>query len=278
MVLKWIYGFYFVKNDVILQLVKEISDEITSLQVPVNLSWVKAHAGEDGNEIADGLSKLGMLNFLQVLGWTEPINPKVTDWNYISYEALKGQTRSWERNIKIKKWDDYKLKNAQKPGARCRGLIDWDIGYSPDYKQERKMLDIETNRAFFKLRSGHCSLNGQRPGYLGNYNTICECCDYEDEETIEHFMFYCEAWDDLRDIMWDGLQELDYQEHILDEEDLMLRELLFPLYNDLERARNLENKEEEMDLIEKRLKVMRIVGDYIKGTGRLERDNVVVRD
>ncbi len=71
-VLKWIGGKYFIKDPLIREKVKIIYDllsELDFMDIITHLVWVKSHNDESGNELADDIAKLAMLNLYKTKDW-----------------------------------------------------------------------------------------------------------------------------------------------------------------------------------------------------------------
>ncbi len=76
------------------------------MNIKIILSWDHAHNDEKGNESADRLAKLAMMNYYQTRRWKdiEPIN-SLNNWNNINVKAVKKENKRKAMKIIYKKME-----------------------------------------------------------------------------------------------------------------------------------------------------------------------------
>ena len=89
-------------------------ENLNMLDVKIHLIWQKGHIEEKGNEFADDLAKLGMMNLYQSRYWWE--YEKVfskKEWINISYGAIKKEQKrnGWYQTLE--KWRRMKEKKRK---------------------------------------------------------------------------------------------------------------------------------------------------------------------
>ncbi len=99
-VLYWLLGKYKIKEGIIRDKIEKIynkindSNDLNDLNIKIILSWVHVHNDEKGNEIADRLAKLAMMNYYQSKqrNEIEPIN-SIDNWENINLKAIKNEIK-----------------------------------------------------------------------------------------------------------------------------------------------------------------------------------------
>ena len=104
-----------------------------------------------------------------------------------------------------KYWDDYWKATAEYTGKGLHLLsIRENIKNSNIYKLKCRRYE----KVIFRLRIGHVGLR-QQLHRIGLVNSeLCEHCNEQEKETINHYIFYCTAFNCQRKIMMDKLKGL----------------------------------------------------------------------
>ncbi len=77
-----------------IKIIHEKINKLNDYGTTVIISWIKAHENEKGNELADRLAKLAMLNYYQSLNWKDvEHNYSIDDWMNISLSAIKKENK-----------------------------------------------------------------------------------------------------------------------------------------------------------------------------------------
>ena len=143
----------------------------------VRLSWIPAHKGLQGNEIADELAKEATKS-----GFIGP-----QPYTYLPHSSVRAAIAEWARQLHIKEWaNTVGCKNSKSfiPGpSKSNAKIIISMG--------RKKLRLLT-----QILTGHCHLNG----HLAKMGLIsaatCECG--AGPETVSHFLGACDRYLALR--------------------------------------------------------------------------------
>ncbi len=282
-VVKWIAGIYVTDDTMVhnkLLKIYEMINDLKDFDVDVHLIWVKAHNNEAGNESADDMAKAGMFSGYICMNWKEFEKLYGDDeWIHYGYNAVKKEhkRKGWYRTINL--WNQEKVEKS-KIGylGLSKFLVDWNIGHSVAFKDERNKLDIHQWGIVCGFRHGHIELNGQR-----KYGVTNIFCDHNDcimiIEDIIHFVFDCGKYNYGREKLLNNV-EIIYNMDREDENDDV--ELDFMNLCDVDKLKFVlfafeeELKEDEVKndvakmkrLIDKRILVLKEFCNYVELTER----------
>jgi len=151
------------------------------MTVYIDFHWVKAHAGNHGNELADQLAK-------EVASSTENESYKKIPKSTVIRELNEGSLIKWQRE-----WD-----------KTTKGQI---TKYFFPVMQDRLKMKIKVTPIFTTMTTGH----GNIKSYLHRFKIIesptCPCGTTE--QTIDHLIFQCELLGKERDKLISGVSETD---------------------------------------------------------------------
>jgi ribonuclease HI len=155
-------------------LIKRTVIELENHDWKIDFTWIKAHAGHEGNETADRLAKEAAGN----KNIKESYNriPKSSITRELKEKSTKQWQTEWENTMK---------------GLTTRSFF-------PNIK-DRLRMRITPTPNFTTLVTGH----GNLKSYLHKYKIIdnpqCKCT--KGDQTVEHIIYNCELHDKERDIM-----------------------------------------------------------------------------
>lgn len=208
-VVQWIGGVNLDMDVITHRKVKDVHSSIAdlwALQISVHLVWVRGHSEEMLNEVADRLAKMGMYNTWQ-LRWSSRYRFVCgrPEWTNISEKAVRREGKRLMRAKQHQDWEVYKasakirISNARSGhGAPVLSLnlVVWDIGHHRMYKYERRALTWHGWSRLCAFRSGHVDLAAQKKFYRTDEkeSDLCVQCDCNARETVEHFVFDCNAF------------------------------------------------------------------------------------
>ena len=168
------------KSQIVLNCTKNLSDLNTTHKTI--LHWIKAHVGNEGNEKADALAKLGT-------SLTLPHTPLPNNPNFLPTPIPLSHVKNITRALSQKTWD-----------------LQW--GNSLHYRQTKIFFPkVDPNKSGHLLRlnredfgrairwlTGHCFLNRHNNLlYPREYpSPTCRACNWE-QETSSHIICDCEA-------------------------------------------------------------------------------------
>ena len=140
------------------------------------LHWVKSHVGIHGNEVADKAANLGHKNLQSAL---YPLHSEE-----INCQVKSGFLTQWDRY-----WKDSCIQ--QQKGLFLRAIRPSLLTPTPVSTGVRKL-----DTAIFRLRLGHAGVLHYFYKIGKTDTSICSLCD--EEGTIEHFLLYCDKYDQQR--------------------------------------------------------------------------------
>ena len=143
----------------------------------VSLHWIPAHCGYPGNKYVDGLAKKG-----SEMTFVGP-QPSIT----ASLCLIRAAIKSWARKMHVSWWSG--LDSCR----QTKILLTAPYGGPHDFmRATRKQIRLLTY-----IVTGHATLNSHlwKMGLVES--PVCNQCGLDDE-TVSHFMGYCEAYMTLR--------------------------------------------------------------------------------
>ena len=164
------------------QTVKDTHDALNDLELQskqVRLTWIKAHIGLDGNELADEYAKLGTVDH------TIEINTHTT------YKEIRAATREYVYHKWKEKWKALK---------KCRMTKLFYDG--PDRRVGKVVARLSRNdmTLFIHAITGHNNLNYMNSIIIPDNTPLCRFCEEEDE-TFDHLYTDCPVfWRERREI------------------------------------------------------------------------------
>jgi hypothetical protein len=146
--------------------------EIGKQNWKIELNWIKAHAGHNGNELADQLAKVAATN---------------SDINECYKRIPKSTVKRELSDRSVTKWQsegDYTTK-----GAITKT-------FSPEIADRLKLkINVTTN--FTTMVTGHGNIKSCLHKYKIIDSPMCSC--KSGDQTIDHILFYCELVEQERD-------------------------------------------------------------------------------
>ena len=105
--------------------------------------------------------------------------------------------KQWKFNVEAtgKGLDLYRIRNGIRQNV-------------PVYKLKNKLHE----KAIYRLRLGHVGVRKYLCRIKLADSGICECCNDQVEETIEHYLLQCSAFNRQRRAMYSSLQNLNIRE------------------------------------------------------------------
>ena len=135
----------------------------------VRLTWIKAHIGLDGNELADEYAKLGTVDA------TTKIRTQTT------YKEIKAATREYIYHKWKEKWKALKKCRMTKV---CYDGPDRRVGKVVSRLSKKDMT------LFIHAITGHNNLNYMNSIIIPDYTPLCRFCEEEDE-SFQHLYEEC---------------------------------------------------------------------------------------
>lgn len=153
----------------------------------VLLHWVKAHCGIEGNEIADKSANKGHEN------------DKTELYELTQYEIIS----ILRTNAKIY-WNDYWKFTTELTGKGMflRNIRSHIGGIEPVAKFKNRRQEVVIHR----LRMGHAGLNEYLHRFNMNDTNECEVCQVP--ESVQHYLFFCSAFQGQREVMFRNLSQI----------------------------------------------------------------------
>ena len=287
-VVKWLLGEYLPKEIIIYKKIKKIYDLIIDFEdwnMEVHVLWVKAHNNELGNECADDMAKLGMYDIYKTKNWK---NIKKIynneEWENYTYNSVKNENKRSAFVRTIEKWENYKKdkknllniyndnRDNKKNEILTKNLVDWDIKYHWVYKFELKTLTRYQYKYIISFRTGHCDLNKQKK--YGNEKKYCEftLCINNYEEDINHFVFDCKKYNNLRRECFEYINQIYVENGINNfkylENNKKLNYILFPFQLWLNQENIKKNDLLKNKLMMSRINILKSFTGFIKKTKR----------
>jgi len=145
---------------------------LLSLHNQVQLFWIAGHRGHLGNEIADLLAKQGALG---PGTFTDALPPPAS--------SFRLQVRQSVREMWASRW-------AESPKASTTRA------FFPSISSTKSILQLELPFQVVQLLTGHCRLRSYLFKIACAPSPICLCGT--NDETTEHFIFYCKLFNPAR--------------------------------------------------------------------------------
>ncbi|MGE5863307.1 MAG: ribonuclease H family protein [Nitrososphaerales archaeon] len=145
-------------------IIKDIYQQIETIERKVTLVWIPSHVGILGNETVDKLANKATenTNIYQDIGIT------INDVKTIVLTHIKEKWQS--------KWINNKTDYRN---------IESEIGWEPKFIHQNRNVE----RLIFRLRAGHCKLNYYM--YKLHLHPTGRCDECGEDETVEHFLTKC---------------------------------------------------------------------------------------
>ncbi len=269
-VVKWIAGKNNIEDELIQNKVQCIYDWMNKLQkldINIHLIWIKAHNEENGNELADDLAKLGMLNYYKTLKWTDlKYIPVIEDWNNYAYTAVKKEIKRKVWHNTLEKW--HKRLKVIKNGSLQMHLKHWHITYNEIFEYEKRLLTFGEWKQLMTLRLGHGVLNGQNKWI--QKDGLCEGKNCTEQETAIHYLLNCELYTADRETFLKDLNDYAYKDIYSLSDMELLRNVLYPLQDKMRDTNYMSIKENKTEIYERRIQSLKILSNFIKNTKRFE--------
>jgi ribonuclease HI len=149
--------------------------EVLAKHPNTKLFWIPSHIGHHGNERADVLAKLAASSLS---------NP--------SEEAILPSRATVKRKIRavlLGEWnEEWQL---------CKsGRTTWS--FFPSVASSRMLNKVSLPYQVLQLFTGHCRLNCYLHRFRCSPTAWCAQCHADEEETVEHFLFWCKAFETER--------------------------------------------------------------------------------
>ena len=145
---------------------------LISLGNQIQLFWIAGHRGHLGNEIADSLAKKGALG-----------PGTFTD-------ALPPPSSIFRLKVRQTVWNMWATRWAESPKASATRA------FFPTINSTKPITQLELPLQVVQLLTGHCRLHSYLFKIACAPSPICSCGT--DEETIEHFIFFCSQFNAVR--------------------------------------------------------------------------------
>ena len=153
-----------------------ILNELAEANNKVQLQWIKAHVGHDGNELADEYAKLG-----------------TTDNSiHINTRTTRNQIRACIANYTFHKWRE----KWQAINKYRQTKIFYPHPDRGKYRQV-KMFSRKELQLYTQAITGQNNLNYLNSIIVTGYTSMCRFCEEEDE-TFSHLVGECPVFHDLR--------------------------------------------------------------------------------
>ncbi len=272
-VLRWLAGTQRIEGAAEAEKAAEFHRRVCALDefgIVVHLVWVKAHRGHPMNEIADWLAKCAMENMRMTnrwRGWQHIYDRR--EWDNISAAAVRRSTMKSAIRRMHADWEETKRLKRERndQSLLSSNLVRWDIKPHWAYAEERRRLTWKEWGILNSMRCGHMKLNAQSKSLRGE-QTLCDACG--EDETLEHVLFECPAYEQTRADWWRRLQDDLRGTRELEGWDRSrntsrLRRLLFPHQ---ERLRMIDDAQEREKWIAKRIDRIKQLIMFLKRTGR----------
>jgi hypothetical protein len=243
--------------------------------------WVEAHKDEIGNELADILAKLGMMNLYQTKNWNKYKKKNTKkEWENISFSSIKKEQKRkgiyrtynlWHK-YKLKKMQDIKENKIKKEEVLSYHLMKWKIRYCGAFKIEIRNLKYWQWKILSNFRSGHNGLNAQKKYGFDTKNCVISGCDAV--ENTYHFVFECEEYKQQRNdynMQIKDIYKEEYKNNLISmPKEERLKFALFPFQQKFYDKNIVQNKNVYDGYIQKRLLVIRLFCKYVMQTKRFD--------
>eukprot|EP01083_Nonionella_stella_P128945 390861_1 len=194
-VINWIEGKNRINDPIIHGKIGYIHSLIERLKPKLDVFLIKiaAHHGWKGNEIADDMAKLGMMNYLQTKTYKDyECRYSKKEWENITYNAIKKEAKRESIRRTRQEWkDEMMIKKAKPITERClsRDISNWNITQIEAKKEELSHFTGYEWTLINQLRSGHVRyLKGAYKGISDDDIWCDECNALED---VNHRLLRC---------------------------------------------------------------------------------------
>lgn len=283
-VVNWIGGNYKIKTQSVMDKVETIYNLATLFDIDYNTNihciWVKAHNNEIGNECADDLAKLAMLNLYKTKDWKhEQYLYSTNEWTNYSNTALKKEIKRKSFYNTLKDWNKYKNKKLNEKYNKSdnwnktliKNQINWNINYHYVYKYERNIISYPNYRILNGFRYGHNKLQAHSKWKI---KKNCDYCNSNKLETIIHFIFECNSYNNIRILFINSINSIYYDYYNKDfnniSQNQQLYFILYPFQKELNNINIKNDKNKKKELINKRINTLNILLNYINNTNRFK--------
>ena len=177
------------------------------------------------------------------------------EWQNMGDKAIKNESkrlylkRSRNRyyNYIKKKKNDLNDGKINEEDILSIKLIQWNIKYLIAYKLERDNLSLIEWKSMMGFRSDHIGLNGHKK--FGHDTILFQQneCDKVTKETINHFIFDCNQYEDISEELTNKITEIynnNYRRSFsFCSRDDQLKFVLFPFQNEFYDKEILQSKQ-----------------------------------
>jgi hypothetical protein len=146
----------------------------------LTVKWIKSHSGNEGNDTADTLAKIGANKDEIEIDLPRHAN------------ELNSETREWAKNKMVHRWNNFETNKYK----HSRLFIN-DI----DEQRTEKLLKFDRKKLRFIISAytGHSLLTQTLNRFnKNNEEEFCDFCKENTPENMTHLMFECECFENHR--------------------------------------------------------------------------------
>ena len=252
---------YYCKIEYYYNLLQEIfvlCHEIGKFGKIVRIVKIPAHVGKTGNEIADYWAKYGATTALEIDKDGIISNNDIPliiqkEINDRKIETYYYENRDEERE---RKRDEARNEGRLRVNSNLIGMM--NRKGSKHLKNELKRLNKKEASIIFQLRSEHIELNLYNSVWDDNIDPNCATCGTL--ETVKHFLIDCDDYE-LQRIQL-RMELIKINKRFEKDENFNVVCILFPHV--------FQGKPYRERQVEDRIKILKLVCDYVLQTGRFE--------